>query len=527
MSQRPVLGIDLGTTYSCVAWLDGHGKAAILPNADGDNTTPSVVYFEPGGNVVVGKDARAELRRRPDRVVQLIKRRMGVADFYIALDGRRYHPSQISAKILESVVRDALVALGVRAPADGPTADVVITVPAYFGEAERAATREAGEIANLRVLGIINEPTAAAVAYGLARDPATNTVLVYDLGGGTFDVTVVQTSQTRIRAVATGGSRELGGADWDAALRDAVLDRYREQHPDVPDPTTDEDAMAVLDGVVEEIKKSLSRKTRHTGSFTAGPARASVEIDRDEFERLTADLVERTLRHTDLVLDAAAQKGVRRLDDVILVGGMSRAPMIGRALHERLRGRFPDVPRPHLVDPDQIVAKGAAMYAAARVAEEYGTRPGAGAVAGPVPPLQNVASRGYGIRAVDGRDDLEGHVSWLIRPNDDLPASPQAHYATVHRDQTRVEIVVYESATNVLNDDLAVNTELVSGMLTGLPPHHPAGQQVTVTFCLTDEGILDILATGPTGQRLNLTWQPPGTLPPDERDTPLPDLGPA
>jgi molecular chaperone DnaK len=526
MTQRPFLGIDLGTTYSCVARLDEHGKAAILPNADGDNTTPSVVYFEEGGNVVVGKDARSELRRHPDRVIQLIKRKMGVADFFIGLDGRRYYPSQISAKILESVVRDALVAIGAKAPAEGPTADVVITVPAYFGDAERAATREAGEIANLNVLGIINEPTAAAVAFGLAQDPSTNTVLVYDLGGGTFDITVVETSNTRIRAIATGGSRELGGADWDAALRELVLAQHRAQHPEERDPSADEEAMAELDGMVEEIKKSLSRKARHTGSFTAGGARASIEISREEFELHTADLVERTLQYTELVLDAAAQKGVHRLDDVILVGGMSRVPTIAGALHERLRRRFPDAPVPHLVDPDQIVAKGAAMYASATVAEDYDGDTAHGFVTRRVE-LVNIASRGYGIKAVQGEHDLLGHVSWLIRPNDDLPASPQESYATVRNGQTQVEIVVYESATNVLNDELAVNTELVRGMLTGLPPRQPPGQAVTVTFCLTDEGTLEILATGPSGQRLNLAWQRPGTLPPEERDNPLPDLGPA
>jgi molecular chaperone DnaK len=515
MTQRPVLGIDLGTTYSCVAHLDRYGKAAILPNADGDNTTPSVVYLDEGGNVVVGKDAKHELRLHPDRVFQLIKRKMGVPGFVLELDGRRYVPAQISAMILESVVRDALVALGTARPPAGPAADVVITVPAYFGEAERAATREAGEIAGLNVLGIINEPTAAAVAYGLARDPAANTVLVYDLGGGTFDVTVVETSTTEIRAIATGGNRELGGAEWDAVLRGLVLAEYREQHPDERDPSTDEEAMGALDVLVEDIKKRLTRSEHYTGSFTAGTSRASVEITREVFEEHTRDLVDRTMQYTDLVLDAAAKKGVRRLDDVILVGGMSRVPMIARVLGERLRERFVDAPVPHLVDPDQIVAKGAAMYAATAVAERYGEDRSDAGLAGPVPPLINIASRGYGIRAVDDIGDEVGHVSWLIQPNDELPAAPQQLYATVFDGQTEVEIVVYESGTIELNDEVAVNTELVRGLLTGLPPHQPRGQRVTVTFCLTDEGILEILATGPTGQKLNLRWRRPGADPTD------------
>ncbi len=516
MTQRPVLGIDLGTTYSCVAHLDEYGKAAILPNAEGDNTTPSVVYLEEGGNVVVGKDAKHELRLHPDRVFQQIKRKMGVPGFVVELDGRRYDPAHISALILESVVRDAFVALGVERPAEGPAADVVITVPAYFGEAERAATREAGEIAGLNVIRIINEPTAAAVAYGFVKDPAANTVLVFDLGGGTFDVTVVETSAEVIRAIATGGHRELGGVDWDAMLREFVLAQHREQYPDARDPSLDEEAMGALDVLVEDIKKRLTRSERYTGSFTVGTDRAAVEISRDAFEQLTTDLVERTMQYTDLVLDAAAKKGVRRLDDVILVGGMSRVPMIARVLHERLRRRLPDAPVPHLVDPDQIVAKGAAMYAAAAVGEQYGEERAANEVVGPVPELINIASRGYGIRAVNGQGDRVGYVSWLIHPNDELPASPQQIYATVMDNQTQVEIVVYESATIELNADLTVNTELVKGLLTGLPPHQPAGQRVTVTFCLTDEGILDILATGPSGRKLNLRWQRPGSgLTPD------------
>jgi molecular chaperone DnaK len=515
MTQRPVLGIDLGTTYSCVAHVDRYGKAAILPNADGDNTTPSVVYIEESGNVVVGKDAKNELRLHPDRVFQLIKRKMGVPGFVLELDGRRYNPAQISAMILKSVMRDALVALGAEQRPAGPAADVVITVPAYFGEAERAATREAGKLAGFNVIGIINEPTAAAVAYGLARDTTANTVLVYDLGGGTFDVTVVETSTTVIRAIATGGNRELGGADWDAVLCGLVLAQYREQHPDAREPSTDEEAMGALDVLVEDIKKRLTRSERYTGSFTAGTSRASIEISRDVFEEHTRDLVERTMQYTDLVLNAAAKKGVRRLDDVILVGGMSRVPMIARVLRERLRERFADAPVPHLVDPDQIVAKGAAMYAAASVGEQYGEDGSDTALAGPVPPLVNVASRGYGIEAVNGISERVAHVSWLIQPNDELPAAPQQLYATVANGQTEVEIVVYESGTVELNDEVAVNTELVRGLLTGLPPHQPPGQRVTVTFCLTDEGILEILATGPTGQKLNLRWQRPGGEPTD------------
>jgi molecular chaperone DnaK len=308
-----------------------------------------------------------------------------------------------------------------------------------------------------------------------------------------------------------------------------VIAQHREQYPDAPDPSLDDEAMGALDVLVEDIKKRLSRSERYTGSFTVGTDRASVDITRDAFEQQTSDLLERTMQYTDLVLDAAADKGVHRLDDVILVGGMSRVPMIARVLHERLRRRLPDAPVPHLVDPDQIVAKGAAMYAAAAVGEQYGDEHGTASshtssrdssapalpriaeLAGNFPVLVNVASRGYGIQAVHEIGDRVGYVSWLIHPNDELPASPQRVYATALDHQTAVDIVVYESATLELNDEIAVNTELVNGQLTGLPPHQPAGQRVTVTFLLTDEGILEIVATGPSGQKLNLHWQRPGS----------------
>jgi molecular chaperone DnaK len=488
-----------------------------------------VVYFEDGGNAVVGKHAKNELGRHSERVIQHIKRKMGVPDFFVEMDGRDFYPPQISSLILESIVSGALATLGLEVPEQGPIADVVITVPAYFGGAERAATKTAGELARLNVLSIINEPTAAAIAYGLSSDAEKRTVLVYDLGGGTFDVTVVEASSEVIRAVATGGDRELGGADWDAMLKDLILDRFREQCPDAEDPENDAEAVGELGKTAEEAKKSLSRTTKYGMSFTANTARASFDITRQEFEERTEDLVERTLRYTELVLDAAREKGVDHLDEVILVGGMSRVPVIAQRLTERLRARFPNVPQPRLADPDQIVAKGAALFAASKVSERYDPedsdeRPEK-LLPGPVVPMiENITSRGYGIMAVRDVRDKVGYVSWLIRPNDQLPAAPRESYKTVAANQTEVEIVVYESATNVLNDAIDVNTELVRGMLKGLPPGQPAGQPLEVTFQLGDEGILEITATGPSGQALRLEYKLPGEVPADELAKPLPSI---
>lgn len=531
MTKLPVLGIDLGTTYSCVAQLDDLKPVAIM-NGDGEYTTPSVVYFEDDGNVVVGKHAKNEMGRNPDRVIQHIKRKMGVQDFSIDIDGRPYYPPQISSLILELVVSDARESLGLDVPEDGPLADVVITVPAYFGGAERAATKSAGEQARLNVLSIINEPTAAAVAHGLSSGPEKRTVLVYDLGGGTFDVTVVETSSELIRAIATGGDRELGGADWDVRLKSWVLDRFRDEHPDEADPEDDTEAVGELDVKVEDAKQSLTRSQKYSLNFTANTVRGSYEITREAFEELTADLVERTLHQTELVLDEAEKKGVTRLDEVIMVGGMSRMPVLVRRLEERLQKRFGSVPAPRVTDPDQIVAKGAALFAASAVAESYGgDRPrgdqGDRYLPGPspsVPVIKNITSRGYGVKAIRDDKDTVGYVSWLIQPNDELPAAPRDTYFTVYPNQTEVQIAVYESATNVLNEDITVNKELIEGLLTGLPGGQPARQPIDITFKLGDEGILEILALGPSGRRLVLEYTLPGAVPEEELAKPLPSL---
>ena len=229
---RLVLGIDLGTTYSCVARLDENERVIVVPNSNGEYTTPSVVYYEDSGNVVVGTFAKKELDQDPDNVVALIKRHMGVANYTVRVGDQDLYPQQVSAIILRSVVEDALTERGVDIPQDGPLADVVITVPAYFGAAERAATVDAGTIAGLNVLNIINEPTAAAIAYGVVNAEDPRTVLVYDLGGGTFDVTVIKVSENEIRVIATGGDHELGGVDWDQRIKDMLAEEFTVQYPD-------------------------------------------------------------------------------------------------------------------------------------------------------------------------------------------------------------------------------------------------------------------------------------------------------
>jgi len=525
---RPILGIDLGTTYSCVAHLDEYGRPAVLPNADGQSTTPSVVYFESSGSVVVGEAAKNELSHEPDRVIDLIKRHMGEEGFSVDLDGTDYTPQRVSAIILRKLVEDALEALGTESAGE-PLADVVITVPAYFGAAERQATRDAGKMAGLEVVNIINEPTAAAIAYGAAQAGAAKNVLVYDLGGGTFDVTVITVTPDEVRVVATDGDHHLGGADWDDKLVDLLAERFAAEHPDKGDPRTDDEAAGDLAVLAERTKKDLSKKEVYRTGVTAHGERASIEITRSDFEDRSKDLVERTLLFTEGILAKAKDKGVETYDAVLLVGGMSRSPAIAR----ELAARFPHLPEPKLSDPDQIVAKGAALFAANAVAETSGESGESGrsdrssgssshALPGSSPRIVNVTSKGYGIKVVDGPSDRVGHVGWLLKPNDEIPATPRDTFSTVHDNQDSVHIEVYESFTADLDDAVDANKLLVSGHLTGMPPNKPAGQPIVIDFGLGDDGILAISARASNGQVLTLEAKISGATSEKDLNTPLP-----
>jgi molecular chaperone DnaK len=520
---RPVLGIDLGTTYSCVAHLDENRRATVLPNQESELTTPSVVFFEETGSVAVGKFAKNELKNQPERVVDLIKRHMGEEGYTVEVGGEERYPQAVSAMILKQVVEDALSILGVDLPADGPLADVVITVPAYFGAAERQATRDAGEMARLNVVNIINEPTAAAIAYGLVNPGEDRTVLVYDLGGGTFDVTIINVSQSEIRVVATGGDHQLGGADWDQRLMELIKGKFQEQHPDV-DPRTDLDVVGTIALLAEDVKKALSRHDIYKGSMTAHGERAVIEITRKEFEESTADLLGRTLDFTRDVLGHARKKGVDQIHELLLVGGMSRSP----AVKQRLAEDFPDLPTPKLADPDQIVAKGAALFAASSVAETDGSPSSMGSLPGnkPIPKIVDVTSKGYGIAVLrePGKPEGDRIVSWLIRPNDEVPASPRGTFRTVTHGQETVEIVVYESKTDVLSVELPDNLELVKGDLVGLPPNQPPGQPLEVSFALQADGILQVSAVASNGKELRLEAKISGLVPEEVKRAPLPAL---
>lgn len=520
--SRPVLGIDLGTTNTCVAIVDDDPAGRVLPNAEGELTTPSVVFFGEDGMAAVGQHAVAELTRDPGRVVTLVKREMGRDDCAIDAAGGRWYPQQVSALILRKVVEDALARLGYAVPTEGPIADAVITVPAYFGSAERQATVDAGKLAKLNVMDIVNEPTAAAVAHGLRGAGGGRTVLVYDLGGGTFDVTIVRVLPTEVRVVATGGDAHLGGADWDRRLADLVLDKLGEIDPDA-DPRTDARLMAALVLQVEAVKIDLSHKA--VSRFRVRTPHGSsdwITVSRDEYEEATQDLLDRTISFTRDLLHQARRKGVTAIDDLLLVGGMTRSPAVAR----RLAAAFPGLPaaRPP-GDAEHIVAKGAARMAARTVPGPVRDDPDAD-IPSDIPWVVNVTSKGYGVvvvRDVDRPRDGK-MLLWMIEPNTEVPTQRHDVLCTVHDDQRRMAIQVYESATDVLTDDVEDHLRLVEGDLVGLPAGRPRGDEVALDFELGGDAILRIRARAANGAALRLEAKISGELGPADMDTPLPGI---
>lgn len=347
--KNRVYGIDLGTTYSCIASVDDYGQAVVHPNSDGDITTPSVVFFEEGsGNIVVGSAAKEEAVRTENRVVATVKRVMGT-DAIFSFDTKNYTTQDISSFILRRLVQDAQDVTG------GTIKDVVITCPAYFGFNEKEATKQAGELAGLNVLHVIPEPTAAAIAYGI-NQKEEQTILVYDLGGGTFDITLIETKENAINVIATDGNKELGGKDWD----EAIVAHFAQLFEDATgvaaeDVLDDAETHQQLQISAEKCKRSLTKKNSIRDSISYGSNRVQVEFSKEKFEELTIDKLEQTLALTEKMISDAKEKGNNRIDKLLLVGGATYMPQVEKALT-----KFGiDILR---FDPNQAVAKGAAIF---------------------------------------------------------------------------------------------------------------------------------------------------------------------
>ena len=495
---RRVVGIDLGTTNSVVASVDDGGSVVVLCNASGREITPSVVYFEPDGLVVVGEEAVQAIAIDPDNGVQLIKRAMGT-EFPLRVRGQQHTPESISALILRQLVSAA-------AGAGGEKVSAVITVPAYFGLAEREATYQAGLIAGIDVLELLDEPVAAATHYGLASG-GDRTVLVYDLGGGTFDTTVLQITSGTVKVLATDGHHELGGADVDRRLLDLILERLEERLPpdEVDEIAGDKRRLGELILDTEAAKKDLSARTSRDVVVPTRAGRVLVTITRHDLDVACGDLYETTTEIIERVLRTARADGVRRIDEVIMVGGSSRIPVLAERLAEMLGQK------PRLVEPDLAVAKGAALrahhlvgtpqMAALTAARRSGGRlVGAGQVT-PVTP------RAVGILVEDSFDPSgeRSFVEHLIRANTPLPVERvEFRFGTILPNQESVRIQVYEQAGPVPSPDVGHNRRVLDGELTGIGKLQ-AGAVIGITMRIAVDGRLTVIAHEPrSGRELKL-----------------------
>ncbi len=501
-------GIDLGTTNSCLARIDEAGRPVIIKSAIGEDTTPSVVYFESPHNVVVGRTATNAALAEPDLVAQLVKRDMGRKAEYI-FHGERHTPETVSALILRELARAGAEHCG------EAVRDVVITVPAYFGVAEREATRRAGQIAGLNVLDVLAEPVAAALHYQAATGgagPGERHILVYDLGGGTFDTTVIRLKDDDTIVVATDGDDRLGGADWDSAIADYLLNEFEAQHPGL-NPRKDAQFMQDVRISAEQLKKELSVAQGRRHAMRFGGAVARVELTRDQMERLTADLLERTVEVTERTIATARARGAAHFDDVLLVGGMTRMPAVTRLLKDRLGLDA----RRH--DPDLAVAKGAALFALQRKLRPDSGQPGdpadvaakTGLTASEAEKMATkrvatVIPRGFGVKGIDGSDPLavtdpvraRQIVIHLLPANTPLPADTGPYtFHTAIDNQRMVGIEVWEQAGSVESQDPGDNRKIGQGMLKNMPPRLPARTPIEVTFFMSETGLLSVHATEP------------------------------
>ena len=456
-----IIGIDLGTTNSCVAVMEG-GKPVVITNAEGSRTTPSVVAFTKTGERVVGDAAKRQAVTNADKTIASIKRHMG-SDYKVDIDGKKYSPQEISAMILSKLKRDAESYIG------EPVTEAVITVPAYFTDAQRQATKDAGKIAGLDVKRIINEPTAAALSYGLDNEEEQK-IMVYDLGGGTFDVSIIEIGDGVIEVLATAGDNKLGGDDFDNAITQYMLEEFKKAEG--VDLSTDKMAMQRLKEAAEKSKIELSTTTTSNINLpfitadATGPKHMDITLTKAKFDELTADLVARTLTCIRNAMNDAALNA-SQIDEVLLVGGSSRIPAVQEAVKKEM-GKEPNKG----INPDECVAVGAARQAGVLGGEETGVL------------LLDVTPLSLGI------ETMGGVFTKLIERNTTIPTNKSQIFSTAADGQTSVEVHVLQGEREMAQ----YNKTLGRFNLTGIAPAPRGVPQIEVTFDIDANGIVNVSA---------------------------------
>jgi molecular chaperone DnaK len=494
MSKRKAVGIDLGTTFSAIAHIDDYGKPQIIPNAESERITPSVILFD-GGEAIVGTLAKQNSVAEPEKIVDFVKREMGKSkkEFSRDFQGKQFSAEELSALILRKLKQDAERYLGL------PVTDAVITVPAYFNDAERTATVTAGQLAGLNVLRIINEPTAAALAFGVDRRDENQTVFVFDLGGGTFDVTIMEIRDGNIIVKATNGDHRLGGKDWDDVIVNALAEEFDRVHGE--NPLMDLQSYQELQNRAIAAKVQLSSRPRTTVVHSFNGKSIKLEWTREDFEAQTKHLVEKCKTICEIVMNEARMNWAA-VDNVLLVGGMTRMPMI-RSMIQQISGRSAI----DNVNPDEVVALGAAIQSVLALMEEEdakkssapaGSAPVESSVAdttreqfsgreGKLIQITNITSHTLGVVLYDNVKQ-EDYVFPMIKKATRVPVNIDNTFGTAHANMNNVTVRIVEGESTLPEECSPLGIAQID-----LPPYLPAGSPVSVSYRYNSNQILEVV----------------------------------